>query len=768
MKNVLSEEKSNELNRMEQNFPASVISCRKHTNTKLTEGDNMPRRIISIILALAVVFSFAACGSDNKQEETAPSAEVQRMTNDNASAKEPDAHSDLGATYSKELLMHPDASAVLLGAVKADGAIYMYGTFSSGEQVLYKMDIETRAFERIDIPQSCEIHKLFATSDGSAGLLCFGENGEYILYSFKESLGWSEQTLPMLEEYENDIITQIYQTTRGFVVFTTDSILLLDADGNQLKKLGGYAHAGACFLRQDGAVVIIAQAEEGIEKTSELKTTVLGEDFEVLESYKSSRDFTAFYDTFNDGSILAQKADTAYKYDYISDTAQPLVNTSASGMSPNSIITIDDESLFSINSGRPYIWHPQGADGVTALTLGAYNPEVILLDYINTYNEKSTKYKINVLDYAAYDENNDGQGLTRLRTDIISGNVPDIYDLSNLPAELYARRGILEYLTPYFSETSAVSYEEFTPGAIKALETNGGLYYITPTYEVLSVCGDVSFVGDKGSWTPQDFFAATANVLPADVFGPETTKTTFLSYLLTFMGDEYIDKETLQCHFDEESFARFLEFAAQLPDEYQSDAAYSSPSARAYVGKQPILLEQIGVSAISFLAFADTIFNGNAQYVGFPTSSSSGVAMMPHSVLAMSSQTQSKDGVMDFIYFLLSEPMQKEMPFCPIIKDVLADTMEQWEKDYLEYPPTLYTTYDGASVEIEGKTDPETAKVRLINIIESVDCTTLYDEEILGILTREANPYFMGQIPVESAVANIQAKVKLYLAEQYG
>ena len=727
----------------------------------------MPRRIISIVLALVVVFSFAACGSDNKQEEAAPRTKVQSLANDNAGAKELDVYSDLGETYSKELLMLPDANAVLLGAVKADGAIYMYGTFSNGEQVLYKMGIETRAFERIDIPQNCEIHKLFAAPDGSAGLLCFGESGEYILCSFKQNEGWSAQTLPMLEEYEDDIITQIYQTGRGFVVFTTDSILLLDADGNQLKKLGGYAHVGACFLRQDGATVVVAQAEEGIDKTSELKTTVLGADFEVLESYKSNRDFTAFYDTFDDGSILAQKADTAYKYDYINDTAQPLVNTSASGMSPNSIIIIDEENLFSLNSGRPYIWHPQGADGVTALTLGAYNPEVILLDYINTYNENSTKYKINVLDYAAYDENNDGQGLTRLRTDIISGNVPDIYDLSNLPAELYARRGILEDLTPYFSEGSPVSYEAFTPGAIKALETNGGLYYITPTYEVLSVCGDVSFVGDKGSWTPEEFFAATANILPADVFGPETTKTTFLSYLLTFMGDEYIDKDTLQCHFDEENFARFLEFAAQLPDA-QSDAAYSSPSARAYVGRQPILLEQIGVSAIGFLAFADTIFNGNAQYVGFPTNSSSGVAMMPHSVLAMSSQTQSKDGVMDFIYFLLSEPMQKEMPFCPIIKDVLVDTMEQWEKEYLEYPPTLYTTYDGASVEIEGKTDPDTAKVRLLNIIESVDCTTLYDEEILGILTREAQPYFMGQIPVESAAANIQAKVKLYLAEQYG
>ncbi len=727
----------------------------------------MPRRIISIVLALVVVLSFAACGSDNKQEDAAPRAKVQSLANDNAGAKELDVYSDLGETYSKELLMLPDANAVLLGAVKADGAIYMYGTFSNGEQVLYKMDIETRAFERIDIPQNCEIHKLFAAPDGSAGLLCFGESGEYILCSFKQNEGWSVQTLPMLEEYEDDIITQIYQTGRGFVVFTTDSILLLDADGNQLKKLGGYAHVGTCFLRQDGAAVIVAQAEDGIDKTSELKTTVLGADFEVLESYKSNRDFTAFYDTFDDGSILAQKADTAYKYDYINDTVQPLVNTSSSGMSPNSIIIIDEENLFSLNSGRPYIWHPQGADGVTALTLGAYNPEVILLDYINTYNENSTKYKINVLDYAAYDENNDGQGLTRLRTDIISGNVPDIYDLSNLPAELYARRGILEDLTPYFSEGSPVNYEAFTPGAIKALETNGGLYYITPTYEVISICGDVSFVGDKGSWTPEDFFTATANILPADVFGPETTKNTFLSYLLTFMGDEYIDKETLQCHFDEDSFARFLEFAAQLPDA-QSDAAYSSPSARAYVGKQPILLEQIGVSAIGFLAFADTIFNGNAQYVGFPTNSSSGVAMMPHSVLAMSSQTQSKDGVMDFMYFLLSEPMQKEMPFCPIIKDVLVDTMEQWEKEYLEYPPMLYTTYDGASVEIEGKTDPDTAKVRLLNIIESVDCTTLYDEEILGILTREAQPYFMGQIPVESAVANIQAKVKLYLSEQYG
>lgn len=674
----------------------------------------MTRKIISIFLALVIVFSFTACSGGNKKEDTLSSnLKAQSLTNENINAKEIDIYDGLGETYSKELLMLPDANVGLLEAVKADKSVYMYGAADNSEQVLYKMDIKSRVFERIGIPPNCEIYRIFVVPNERVGLLCFGEDGGYILYSFKENEGWSEQKLPMLEEYEDDIITQIYQAGRGFIVFTTSSILLLDTNGNLIKSLGGYDRGGTCFFREDGnKIVIIAQTAVGIDKSAyQLKTTVLNADFECLETYKSDREFTAFYDTFDDScSILAQKADTVYKYDYINDKAQPHVNTFSSGMFPNSIIIIDDDCLFSLNSGKPYIWHTFNTEGVVTLTLATYMPEVILLDWINTYNETSTKYKVNVVDYAAYDKGNDGQGLTRLRTDIISGNTPDIYDLSNLSADIYARRGILEDLTCYFSNDSTIQYDDFVPSAIKALETNGGLYYITPTYEVISVCGDAGFVGDKGNWTPQEFFAATENMIPSEVFGPETTKTTFLSYLLTFMGDEYIDKEKLQCHFDDQSFISFLEFASELPDDYQYDLTDSSPIARAYIGKQPILVEQIGVSAISFLSFTDTVFNGYAQYVGFPTNTFSGVAMKPHSVIAMSSQSQNKDGIMDFICFLLSDTMQKEMPFCPIIKSMLFEAMDQWEREYLEFPPVLYTTYDNTSVEIEGKTDLQSAK----------------------------------------------------------
>ena len=225
---------------------------------------------------------------------------------------------------------------------------------------------------------------------------------------------------------------------------------------------------------------------------------------------------------------------------------------------------------------------------------------------------------------------------------------------------------------------------------------------------------------------------------------------------------------TGKCNFTDESFVRFLEFAAAIPDDGASVSDGSQPSGRAYAGKQALLLNSLGNGAIGFMSFDDAIFGGQARYVGFPTNSSNGIAMEPDALVAMSVSSQHKDGVMDFIYFLLGDGRQKAGNTMPINKNILPERMDSWEKTYNEYPKVLHTLCDGASIEIEGEIDPEIAKNRINELIDRIDCSTLYDEAVMDIVIKECQPYFAGQMSSEQAAANIQSKVQIYLSEQYG
>lgn len=722
------------------------------------------KRSISILLLLSALLSFAACGGDNTVTEN----KISVTGNTAKKVETVDVYEDSGDIYERELLMLPDAEVSLVDATISGEKIYLYGR-ADKDQLLYRMEVSNQTFERLEFPQGIMTYRISATLNGGVCVLGIDEQGAYVLMTLDCDGSWMKLMLPMLSEYENDVITQVIPVENGYIVFTSSRILAVDFQGNRLKDLGGYYRYGSCFPQDDGSSIIISQVMDGPGTQATVKTTVLDTDFNTLESHESDRQFTAFYGSAGDRDhILCRQAGTVFSFNYKDDTVKAVIDVSTSGMSPASLICLGENLYFSLTNGNSYLWRPYDANSVSTLTLATYMPDINLTDYVNLYNDNSTKYKISVVDYATYDQENAGQGLSRLRTDIIAGRTPDIYDLSNLPAQLYAERGIFEDLKPHLTADAAVSYEQLIPSAAKALEYKGGLYYIAPAFETITVCGSKNFVGGNDHWTSQDFFEAVKGMNPENIFGPEVTKAVFLSYLLEFLAAEYIDTKALQCYFDNETFVKFLEFASQLPDECDYGELDSSAFGRAYVGKQSLLMEQIGVSAISFMSFADSCFGGEAQYVGFPTDSSSGVALSPSLLLAMSVSSQHKEGVMDFIYFMLSDEVQRTIKVCPVVQSILDEQMDRWEEQVYKYPQVLHTTVDGVSVEVEGNIDPTEAKLRLKKIIDDIDSTTLYDEEILGIMIRESRAYFSGSISAQQAAKNIQSKAQLYVSEQYG
>ena len=107
---------------------------------------------------------------------------------------------------------------------------------------------------------------------------------------------------------------------------------------------------------------------------------------------------------------------------------------------------------------------------------------VLYIDYrvqemVVAFNRKNDKYRIEIADYSEYNNDKDGwdAGQTKLRTEILSGNVPDIFCLNGLNYTQLAAKGILEDLYPYMDADKDMKRSDFFQNVLQAFEVNGKL-----------------------------------------------------------------------------------------------------------------------------------------------------------------------------------------------------------------------------------------------------------------------------------------------------
>ena len=66
-----------------------------------------------------------------------------------------------------------------------------------------------------------------------------------------------------------------------------------------------------------------------------------------------------------------------------------------------------------------------------------------------------------------------------LNTRIISGDMPDILDMSNLSVQIYQSKGLLEDLYPYMEHDPEIRKEDYFENVFEAISLDGKLPYLT-------------------------------------------------------------------------------------------------------------------------------------------------------------------------------------------------------------------------------------------------------------------------------------------------
>lgn len=424
------------------------------------------------------------------------------------------------------------------------------------------------------------------------------------------------------------------------------------------------------------------------------------------------------------------------------------------------------------------------------LTLATLSLDYDIRGKVIEFNRKNEKYRIEVRDYSEYNNYTEDMadytaGLTKLKTEIGAGTLPDLLDMNGLPLEQMAAKGMIEDLYPWLDSDPSLNRSDFLPSVLSALEVGGKLYTTCPTFSIWTAIGAASVVGDTPGWTYDEFNAALRSMPEGcTAFDQYVTRDDMLRTCLALDGDSFVNWATGECTFDSDAFVKLLEFVKSFPDEfdwenYRWTEEDSTPN-RVASGRQMLLQQHI--SDFDELQMFQAMFGGDATYVGFPSETGTGNMIQPHGCsYAITSKCANKEAAWEFLRMFFTADYSSRYGWgLPIHKAAFDKKLEEamtpeYQKDadgnfvLDENGERIEISRGGWSwgsleVEFHAMTQAEADK-----LIEAVNTTTkLYkaDDSIYEIVSEQAAAFFTGQKSAQDVARLVQSKAMIYVNEQ--
>jgi len=402
----------------------------------------------------------------------------------------------------------------------------------------------------------------------------------------------------------------------------------------------------------------------------------------------------------------------------------------------------------------------------TMITLATVWPDPSLRNYILEFNRTNPTYRVHVIDYSEYNTDDDWDaGIVRLSTDIIAGRIPDIIDLSGLPFEQYAARGLLVDLYPFIDSDPELSRDNFMENVLRASELDGGLYRIFMSFAINTLVGHPSVVGPDVGWTMDEFLAVLDANPQADMpLGQWLTRYNFLEAAITVNMSEYVDWAAGETNFDTPEFAQLLELATRFPEDFDiGDEMGFMREESNLIAEGRQLMAFSGVWSYHDLLMHNAMFDGDVVFKGFPAESGNGNSINIQFGLAITTQSSNQDAAWQFLRGML---------------------MADWQIENIQHPfPTNRTAFDArieealagpdyqggmswgwGQVDFRALTQDEVDQ--FIYLVDTTYNIAHNDQALMGIINENVADFFAGRQNAAETARIIQDRVSRYIQEQ--
>lgn len=613
--------------------------------------------------------------------------------------------------------------------------------------------------------------------------------------------GSEEQCLLLDDELKNALggSWQDFYYPQGFVlddrgriyINFSQPIVALDADGSFRQVLESPSWVESMFRLRDGRIAVICFEEDGRHlRILDTESVALDRDRDyplgsILNVTEGGGEFDFYYTSgsnFMGYSLAESKAEKLFNW-INTDLEPPAVNP-VFVTEDGQIVTLSserDENTAEIKSSVVLVREIPATSlpDKTVLTLAVMGLEANLQSLVMKFNRSSPDARIEVLDYSEY--GTPEAGLTRLNTEIMAGDVPDILSLNGLSVRKLTVQGILADLLPYLNADEELK-DQMLDGVLEALMIDGKLYRTASGFSIETVVGAASVVGDTPGWTLDQFSAALAQMPEGcEPFSQGTTRDTILTQCLSMELDRLIDFSSGVCTFDTPVFTDILTFAAQFPKEFDwTSTEREDDFDRIEAGRQMLHINRI--SDFQSFQMYDAIFGGDATFIGFPTTEGTGSMMnIDGSGYAICAKSENKDQAWQFLRTLMTADYQEQIIWSlPTNRVAFEKSLENaMTPQYLRNADGSFLLDENGerieqdrmvwrlgslTVHIKALTWEQADK--LLELLRTTTKVRDYDTEIMAMITGEAEAFFSGQKTAKEVGQLLQSKVTIYINEQ--
>jgi len=399
------------------------------------------------------------------------------------------------------------------------------------------------------------------------------------------------------------------------------------------------------------------------------------------------------------------------------------------------------------------------------LTFATFYMESSVRAAIMQFNRESTTHRIEFTDYSDFNSEDDWEaGILRLTAEIISGNIPDILSVSNLPFKQYAAKGLLVDLYPLIDSDPELSRSDFMENILRETEINGGLYRIFPWFSVISLVGNPQVVGSYPGWNTEEFRAVLEANPDADhPMGQGFTKLSYLQALFMLNMDEYVDWSTGTVSFDSDGFVDLLTFSDSFPDSFDWDSERIMENELIIAGRQ--IMSSMPLSDFMWFQMYRTLFGGEIVFKGWPNENRNGNRIIINTDFAISVNCKDVDAAWQFVRTFFTEDFQREHSFHGLMinKTVFEEALEEAMAEN-EHGVRRSVNWNGLEMELEPLTEAEVGQIAAL--VDSASGSFSQDMALWNIVSEGASDFFNGRSTAQDAARIIQSRASIYVSEQ--
>ncbi|MFI3237392.1 MAG: hypothetical protein R3Y47_05100 [Lachnospiraceae bacterium] len=776
----------------------------------------MKRKLISVLLTFAMIASMVACGSS---EESGSSEVTTEVLSEYVYLPE---YIDMGweLTENEYINTVEVQGDTVIGVVQG----WDLETYASTTSI-YEYDLVDASTKKLDLVVESE--------NASISSIMKTDAGEYIAllqsYFYDEETGDGKQNYELvtydamgaivatvdftalydelLETSSHAYFTDFTVDAEGNIYLSGDqAVYVLNPDGMKNFEVSANSWIQSLGIAEDGRVYFTAYEE--LPTLSFIDVATKG----VSDSYANGTIgdmYNGIYIT-EDMTGMYSSSESCVIYDFVAEESTDLfdwIDVDIVGGTVRGVSKLSDGSVAAIYEDNA-TWEqnlviisevPRSeAPARTELVLATMDLGWDIQSEIIAYNKSNSDYRIVVEDYFDTSKINSDysnymevidEGITLLLNDLTGTNPPDMIEVSQwgIDIDTLVDKGALEEFTPYL-ESAGYSEADFIPAVLEACKVDGSLYYIPRDFTVQTMFADAAIVGSDMGWTITEAMDIIATMPENMEFMKYATKSTFMSQVVMFAIDSFIDPETNEAKFDTDEFKALLEIANSFPTEFEYDE--DQPSEPGAIRAGELLLYSSYIGNVSSIVEVLAIFGDvEATAIGFPGVSSSGsMFSFSNAPIAITSSSEHKDAVAAFIMTSLEpeEEIENEYMYYgssygfPVLQEEFdALMLEELEPNYYldengdpildENGEPMEQGYGGigyGDVEIELTAPTQSDVDLLVEIINATAVIANYNSsDITELLSTEAESYFSGQKSVDEVASIIQNRVNLYLIE---